>query len=111
MAARALITDVSGPALTAPERTFLREAQPWGLILFGRNIVAPEQVRRLVADCRDAIGRADVPVLVDQEGGRVQRLGPPHWPRYPAGAAYGALYERHPATALEAARLGGRLIA
>ena len=111
MMARALITDVSGPVLTADERAFLAQAQPWGLILFARNIVAPEQVRRLVADCRDAVGRADVPVLVDQEGGRVQRLGPPHWPLYPAGAAYGALHDRDPATGLTAARLGGRLIA
>lgn len=110
MVARAFITDVSGLDLTADESAFLREAQPWGLILFARNIVAPEQVRRLVAECREALGSA-APVLVDQEGGRVQRLGPPHWPRYPAGAAYGALYDRDAATGLEAARLGARLIA
>jgi beta-N-acetylhexosaminidase len=110
MAARAFITDVTGPALTAGERTFLRTAEPWGLILFARNIETPEQVRRLTADFRAAVGR-DAPVLVDQEGGSVQRLGPPHWPRYPAGAEYGALYRRDPAAGLEAARLGARLIA
>jgi beta-N-acetylhexosaminidase len=111
MTTRALITDVSGPVLTADERAFLKEAQPWGLILFARNIDAPEQVRQLVTACREALGRADVPVLIDQEGGRVQRLGPPHWPAYPTGATYGALYDRDPASGLDAARLGARLIA
>ncbi len=89
MTARAFITDVAGPTLTAAERSFLCEAEPWGLILFARNVETPDQVRRLTADFRDAVGRGDAPVLVDQEGGRVQRLGPPHWPRYPAGATYG----------------------
>jgi beta-N-acetylhexosaminidase len=79
--------------------------------LFARNIESPDQVQRLVADFRDALGDGGAPVLVDQEGGRVQRFGPPHWPRYPAGADYGLLYDRDPASGLEAARLGGRLIA
>ena len=60
---------------------------------------------------REAVGRADAPVLVDQEGGRVQRLGPPHWPNYPPGAPYGALYDRDRDAGLAAARLGARLIA
>ena len=111
MTARAFITDVTGPALTAAERSFLREAEPWGLIVFARNIETPDQVRRLTGDFRDAVGRGDAPVLVDQEGGRVQRLGPPHWPRYPKGAQYAGLYQRDPAAGLEAARLGARLIA
>jgi beta-N-acetylhexosaminidase len=111
MAVRAFITDVSGPTLTTEERAFLREAQPWGLILFARNVLSPAQVTSLVAACRDAVGRSNLAVLVDQEGGRVQRLGPPHWPRYPAGAEYGRLYDRDRAAGLEAARLGGRLIA
>jgi len=111
MGARAFITGVGGPTLSAAERSFLRESEPWGLILFARNIDTPEQVERLTADFRDAIGSADAPVLVDQEGGRVQRFGPPHWPRYPAGAEYGQLYDRAPAAGLEAAWLGGRLIA
>jgi beta-N-acetylhexosaminidase len=109
--ARAFITGLSGTALSAEERLFLREAEPWGLILFQRNVVEPDQLRALIQAFRDAVGRADAPVLIDQEGGRVQRLGPPHWPRYPAGADYGKLWEDDRAGALEAARLAGRLIA
>ncbi len=111
MSPRAFITGVAGPALTAAERSFLRDVDPWGLILFKRNIEAPGQVRRLVASFREAVGRDDAPVLVDQEGGRVQRLGPPHWPVYPAGAEYGRLHERDATLGLRAAWLGGRLIA
>jgi len=109
-AMRAFITGVAGLVLTDAERAFLREAQPWGLIVFTRNIADPEQLRRLIGDARAVLGR-DAPVLVDQEGGRVQRLGPPHWPSYPPGAAYGALYDRDRAAGLDAARLGARLIA
>ena len=111
MAARAFISGLSGAALTADERAFLREARPWGLILFKRNIQDKAQVARLVQDSLEAIGIAGTPVLVDQEGGRVQRLGPPHWPAYPPGAAYGALYQRDRAKGLRAAWLGARLIA
>jgi beta-N-acetylhexosaminidase len=107
---RAFITGVCGTALTDQERAFLREAQPWGLILFQRNIVRPEAVRDLVTEMRSLLGRA-APVLIDQEGGRVQRLRPPYWPDYPPGAAYGLLYERDRDAGLVAARLGGRLIA
>jgi beta-N-acetylhexosaminidase len=110
MAPRAFISGLSGLALTADERTFLREARPWGLILFKRNVESPAQVAALVEDCRGALG-TDAPVLVDQEGGRVQRLGPPHWPAYPPGAAYGELYRRDRAKGLRAAFLGARLIA
>jgi beta-N-acetylhexosaminidase len=111
MTPRAFITGLTGPDITPAERAFLRDAAPWGLIIFKRNIETPEQVRRLVAGFREAAGRADAPVLVDQEGGRVQRLGPPHWPAYPPGADYGRLYDRDRALGLEAARLGARLIA
>src|ERR1700676_1333446 len=111
MTARAFITGVLGTALTTEERSFLREAQPWGLVVFKRNVETPDQLRALVADFREAVGRADAPVLVDQEGGRVQRLGPPHWPSYPAGAQYGRIWERDRASALETARMGARLIA
>src|SRR5205823_14335752 len=111
MTARAFITGVSGTALTFDERSFLREAEPWGLIIFKRNVETPDQLRGLVASFRAAVGRADAPVLVDQEGGRVQRLGPPHWPSYPAGAEYGRLWDRDPERGLAAARLGARLIA
>jgi beta-N-acetylhexosaminidase len=107
---RAFITGLAGPELVREERAFLADAQPWGLILFKRNIDTPAQVSRLISQARDALGR-DAPVLVDQEGGRVQRLGPPHWPVYPPGAAYGRRYDADPASGLAAARLGARLIA
>jgi len=110
MTARAFITGLSGLEVTAAERAFLREARPWGLILFKRNVEDPAQVTELVAESLHHIGRK-APVLVDQEGGRVQRLGPPHWSAYPPGAAYGELYDRDPAQGLAAARLGARLIA
>ncbi len=107
---RAFITGVSGLALKDEERAFLREAQPWGLILFRRNVADPDAVRRLIDETRTILGRA-APVLIDQEGGRVQRLGPPLWPAYPPGAAYGVVYDRDREAGLAAARLGARLIA
>jgi beta-N-acetylhexosaminidase len=107
---RAFITGIGGPALTAAERQFLQEAQPWGLIIFKRNVADGPSLRRLVDEFRVAVGR-DAPVLIDQEGGRVQRLGPPHWPSYPPGAAYGALYDLDRNSGLAAARLGARLMA
>jgi beta-N-acetylhexosaminidase len=110
MAARAFITGVAGTTLAPAERSFLRESQPWGLIVFARNIDTPAQVSRLTASFRDVLGR-NAPVLVDQEGGRVQRLAPPHWPAYPAGAAYGRAYDRNAEVGLKAAYLGARLIA
>ena len=110
MAPRAFITGLSGLTVTAEERAFLREARPWGLILFKRNIQDKTQAADLVREAMNEIG-GDAPVLIDQEGGRVQRLGPPHWPAYPPGAAYGAIYDRDPHAGLVAARLGARLIA
>ena len=110
MAPRAFISGLSGLALTAEERAFLRDARPWGLILFKRNIQDKTQVTELVREARAAIG-ADAPVLVDQEGGRVQRLQPPLWPVYPPGVAYGAIYDRDPEAGVAAPRLGARLIA
>ena len=107
---RAFITGLAGPVLTAEERQFLKDAEPWGVIVFQRNITEPNALHRLIGDVRDALGRS-TPVLVDQEGGRVQRLGPPHWPAYPPGAAYGALYDLDGAVGLQAAKLGARLIA
>src|SRR5665647_513508 len=111
MTTRAFITGVSGTELNAAERAFIRAARPWGFILFKRNIEAPEQVTRLVDELRKELGEPDAPVLIDQEGGRVQRLGPPHWPAYPAGAVFGRLYDIDPALGLAAARLSARLIA
>jgi beta-N-acetylhexosaminidase len=111
MPSRAFITGVSGPELTASEREFLRAERPWGFILFKRNVDSPVQVTRLVAELRETVGEPDAPVLIDQEGGRVQRLGPPHWPAYPPGAVFGSLYDRDPVLGLKAARLSNRLIA
>jgi len=107
---KALITDATGLSLTAEERAFFRDADPWGFIVFKRNVDTPDQLRALTASMREAVGR-NAPVLVDQEGGRVQRLTAPHWPKYPPGAHYGQLYDRDPKAGLRAARLGARLIA
>jgi beta-N-acetylhexosaminidase len=101
----------SGTVLTHDERDFFADANPLGFILFGRNIDHPDQVRALVADLRAAVGRADTPVLIDQEGGRVARLRPPHWRQPPAASRFGAVYGRDPVAGLEAARLNARLIA
>jgi beta-N-acetylhexosaminidase len=110
MPARAFITGLSGPAVTPEERAFLRDARPWGFILFKRNIETKVQVIRLVGEVLNELG-AEAPILIDQEGGRVQRLQPPLWPAYPPGAAYGALYAKDKDKGLAAARLGARLIA
>jgi beta-N-acetylhexosaminidase len=86
---RAFICGCRSPRLTPQERDFFRASDPFGLILFKRNVETPAQVQALIADFRDTVGR-DAAVLVDQEGGRVQRLGPPHWRAYPAAARLGA---------------------
>jgi beta-N-acetylhexosaminidase len=111
MKTRAFITGVSGTELGAEEREFIRIERPWGFILFKRNVETPAQVSRLIRELREAIDEPDAPVLIDQEGGRVQRLGPPHWPVYPPGAVFGTLYDIDPALGLSAARLSARLIA
>jgi len=111
MNTRAFITGVSGPELSAAEREFMRSERPWGFILFKRNVETPAQVSLLVRELRESIGDPEAPVLIDQEGGRVQRLGPPHWPIYPPGAVFGALYDIDRALGLSAARLSARLIA
>jgi beta-N-acetylhexosaminidase len=108
---RAFIAGCSGPALTPDEAAFFRDADPWGLILFRRNIETPGQVGALCASFRAAVGRADAPVLIDQEGGRVQRMGPPHWPKYPPGRAYGRVHADDPLVGRELTRLGARLLA
>ena len=102
---RAFISGLSGPALTDRERAFLTEVQPWGLILFRRNIETPDQVRALTAELRACTGVDNAPVLVDQEGGRVQRLGPPHWRKYPPGRAYGQIAANDPLVRREITRL------
>lgn len=106
----AAIYGCSGHRLTPEEQAFFADTRPWGFILFRRNVDSPEQVRALTADLRDSVGDPDAPILIDQEGGRVQRLGPPHWPKYPPGDAY---LKAAPdlASARELVRLGARLMA
>ncbi len=101
---------LSGTRLTADERALVRAADPAGYILFRRNIDCPVQVRALTAELTDLAGRA-LPILIDQEGGRVARLQPPHWPVFPPGSVFGDAYERAPVTAIEACRLNALALA
>jgi len=107
----AFITGLAGHVLTAREAALLKAAQPCGIILFQRNIGEPDEVRRLVEAARTAVGAADFLVLIDQEGGRVQRLRPPHWCNRPAAARYGAAHARDPDGAVRAARFAAGLAA
>ncbi|HXO90100.1 MAG TPA: beta-N-acetylhexosaminidase [Stellaceae bacterium] len=107
-APRAVILGCTGEELNPEERRFFGAADPLDFILFRRNCRDPAQVRNLVASLRQAIGRDDAPILIDQEGGRVARLGPPHWRRYPSAGRLGSLPDPQAAAA---ARLGARLIA
>jgi len=109
----AFISGCSGPVLTAAERDFFARTNPWGLILFKRNCETPEQLKTLTSAFRAAVGRKNAPVFIDQEGGRVQRLGPPSnaWRRYPAARAYGEAFNMSALTGLRAARNVGRLMA
>jgi beta-N-acetylhexosaminidase len=104
------IFGLSGLALDADERALFRAADPAGYILFVRNIADPAQLRALTDSLRDLAGRADLPILIDQEGGRVARMGPPHWPAFPAPARFAALYARAPMSAIEAARVNGQAL-
>jgi beta-N-acetylhexosaminidase len=108
---KAFITGVAGTTLSDGERAFIAAERPWGFILFKRNIETPGQVASLVSELKQCLGQTEAPVLIDQEGGRVQRLGPPHWPVYPPGALFSRLYDLDPAVGLKAARLSSRLIA
>lgn len=110
MSVSAAIYGVSGEALTPDEKAFLRDANPWGFILFGRNIDRPKQIIRLINDLRDCVGW-EAPVFLDQEGGRVQRLKAPLWRAAPPAARFGELWDREPELALEAVRLNHRLLA
>jgi beta-N-acetylhexosaminidase len=108
---QAFISGLAGTELSNEESAFLRDARPWGAILFKRNIDNADQIRRLCAGVRDALQREDAPVLIDQEGGRVQRIVPPIMRAYPAGKIYGDLYRINPLAGAEAAFLGAKLIA
>jgi beta-N-acetylhexosaminidase len=105
MAFKAFIAGCAGLALTPGERAFFAEARPWGLILFRRNVESPAQVKALTEEFRGIVGE-EAAVLVDQEGGRVQRLAAPHWPVYPAAARFGLL-----ADGVELAELSAQLMA
>ncbi len=109
----AFISGCAGLALSAEEEIFFRDCNPWGLILFKRNCQTPDQLRSLTSTFRNSVGRRDAPVFIDQEGGRVQRLGPPSnaWRKYPAARSFGDLYASDPLRALRAARHVGRLMA
>lgn len=105
-----VIYGLSGPVLTADEAAFFRAAEPVGFILFGRNIVDRPQLRALTDSLRDLTGRADLPILIDQEGGRVARMKPPEWPAFPAGPAFDRLYDVAPQSAIQAARANAQAI-
>ena len=106
----AIIFGCEGTALNDWERDFFADANPFGFILFKRNCESPEQLRHLTYDLREAIGRDDAPILVDQEGGRVTRLKPPHWRAAPAPGRLGALMELDPSAAEEAVKLNTGLL-
>ncbi|BBK30884.1 glycosyl hydrolase [Allostella humosa] len=101
----------AGTSLSGQEAAFFAEARPLGFILFRRNIETPDQVRRLTAALRRSIGNPQAPVLIDQEGGRVARLRPPHWPEFPAARRFGDAWARDPERAVEAVRANSRLLA
>jgi beta-N-acetylhexosaminidase len=101
----------SGLSLTQQEKDFYQEVQPWGFILFGRNVDTPEQVTSLVAELKACVNHDDVPILIDQEGGRVRRLRPPHWEAYPAGEVFGQHYSHNKEQGLRFAWLQSRLMA
>ena len=111
MSSRAFICGCSGLTFTADEKSFIEECQPWGLILFRRNIGTPDEVCALTDSFREITGRTDAPVLVDQEGGRVQRLNTPHWQRYPAGAFFNAISTATPKHKLRLAKITAQLMA
>lgn len=110
MSVSACILSPAGPSLRPEETAFLKDMAPWGMILMGRSCETPDQVRRLVEEIHNALEREAL-IFIDQEGGRVARLKPPHWPKFPAAAVYGDLHSQDPQTGLDAARLGHRLIA
>ncbi len=109
MSVTAVTYGLSGEALTPDEIAFFRDADPWGFTLFKRNVDRPKQLRALTDSLRDLLGR-DVPVFIDQEGGRVQRLRPPVWRAAPPANRFGALWDREPELALEAVRLNHQLL-
>jgi beta-N-acetylhexosaminidase len=111
MSVRAVIFGCDGHELTAAEQAFFQAVKPLGFILFNRNCGSPEQVRRLTKSLRETVGRGDAPILIDQEGGRVQRLRGEHWRPRPPAAAFGAIVRQNPAAARELAYDNARVMA
>lgn len=111
MSVRAVIFGCDGHELSAAEREFFRAANPWGFILFHRNCGSPEQLRRLTAQLRECVRRENAPILIDQEGGRVQRLRGDHWRQRPAAAAFGAINRQDPKMARDLAYDNARVMA
>jgi beta-N-acetylhexosaminidase len=107
---QAAIYGIEGPELAVDERAFFKEADPAGFILFKRNCECRDQLVRLTSELRQISGRPEVPILIDQEGGRVARMRPPEWPAFPAGEAFDRLYQLAPSSAIEAARSNARAL-
>jgi beta-N-acetylhexosaminidase len=107
---QAAIYGLAGAELTADEADFFRDARPAGYILFRRNCESRQQIRRLTDALRELEGHDGVPVLIDQEGGRVARMRPPEWPAFPSGEAFDRLYQLAPSSAIEAARVNARAL-
>ena len=105
-----VIFGLSGPVLTPDESAFFKDADPVGYILFKRNVETRAQMKALTDSLRDLSGRDDLPILIDQEGGRVARMGPPEWPAFPAGPAFDALYKAAPMSAIQAMRANGQAL-
>lgn len=111
MGSKAFTTGCLGTSLSSDEIAFFRDERPWGFILFLYNISEPAQVQDLCAAMRDAVGDPDAPILIDQEGGRVQRFRPPHWAKYPAAGKLAEIYHKNPLDGLRATWLMSRLLA
>lgn len=107
----AVIFGLEGTRVSNEEKAFFAEQNPYGFILFARNCDSPDQIRALTNELKQIVGRNNVPVLIDQEGGRVARLKPPHWPKYPPAGVFATLYQRDPEGAAAATYLNARLIA
>ncbi|HET9811808.1 MAG TPA: beta-N-acetylhexosaminidase [Sphingomicrobium sp.] len=108
---QAAIYGLSGAVLTDDERDFFIDCDPAGYILFKRNCIDQAQLQALTDSLRNLSPRPDLPILIDQEGGRVARMKPPEWPEFPCGWAFAELYDRAPSSAIEAARANAKALA
>src|SRR3569833_1431376 len=108
---QAAINGLEALALNASEQSFFRDADPVGFVLFKRNCETRDQLQRLTDSLRELTGRADLPILIDQEGGRVARMKPPEWPAFPCGEKFALLYQAAPSSVIEAVRANARAIA